>query len=159
MYNFCPNGYLCFRQEKCTYLSVNVFGKLSFFFFFLIFFSPTFIYFWDRERQSMNGGRGGERGRHRTGNRLQALSVWRSTRGSNSRTARSWPGWSRTLNRLRHPGAPWQAFFVWMLTLIRVESVTLGSLNPVQTWFLGNQELPVEAQTVMYRISFEQENR
>ena len=28
------------------------------------------------------------------------------TRGSNPRTARSWPGWSRTLNRLRHPGAP-----------------------------------------------------
>ena len=37
-----------------------------------IFFS-TFIYFWDRERQSMNGG-GAERGRHRIGNRLQALS-------------------------------------------------------------------------------------
>ena len=31
----------------------------AFFFFFLIFFS-TFIYFWDRERQSMNGG-GAER--------------------------------------------------------------------------------------------------
>ena len=28
------------------------------------------------------------------------------TRGSNSRTTRLWPGWSRTLNRLRHPGAP-----------------------------------------------------
>ena len=32
---------------------------VSFFFFFLIFFS-TFIYFWDRERQSMNEG-GAER--------------------------------------------------------------------------------------------------
>ena len=32
---------------------------LFFFIFFLIFFS-TFIYFWDRERQSMNGG-GAER--------------------------------------------------------------------------------------------------
>ena len=30
------------------------------FFFFLIFFFSTFIYFWDRERQSMNGG-GAER--------------------------------------------------------------------------------------------------
>ena len=33
--------------------------SLSFLFFFLIFFS-TFIYFWDRERQSMNAG-GAER--------------------------------------------------------------------------------------------------
>ena len=33
----------------------------------------TFIYFWDRERQSMNGG-GSERGRHRIWNRHQALS-------------------------------------------------------------------------------------
>ena len=40
--------------------------------FFLIIFS-TVIYFWDRERQSMNGG-GAERGRHRIKDRLQALS-------------------------------------------------------------------------------------
>ena len=33
------------------------------------------------------------------------------TRGPNSRTTRSWPGWSRTLNRLRHPGAPERIFF------------------------------------------------
>ena len=45
-----------------------------------------------------------------TQNRKQAPgsepSAHSLTRGSNSRTARSWPGWSRTLNRLRHPGAP-----------------------------------------------------
>ena len=34
----------------------------------------TFIYFWDRERQSMNGGGAESRGRHRIGSRLQALS-------------------------------------------------------------------------------------
>ena len=43
----------------------------------------TFIYFWDRERQSMNGG-GSERGRHRIWSRLQALSCqhrsWRGAR-------------------------------------------------------------------------------
>ena len=49
-----------------------------------------------------------------TQNRKQApgseSSAQSPTRGSNSRTARSWPGWSRTLNRLRHPGAPQQVF-------------------------------------------------
>ena len=80
--------------------------------FFLNFFL-TFIYFWDRERQSMNGG-GAEREGDRIGNKLpgsepsaQSL-MW----GSNSWTARSWPGWSRTLNRLRHPGAPKYLFIL-----------------------------------------------
>ena len=56
------------------------------FFFFLIFFS-TFIYFWDRERQSMSGG-GAEREREghteseaAPGSELSAQSP---TRGSNS---------------------------------------------------------------------------
>ena len=53
-------------------------------FFFLIFFSTFFIYFWDRERQSMNGG-GAERERE-TQNRKQAPgsepSAQRLTRGS-----------------------------------------------------------------------------
>ena len=47
-------------------------------FYFLIFFSTFFIYFWNRERQSMNGG-GSEGGRHRIQNRLQALSCRHST--------------------------------------------------------------------------------
>ena len=52
------------------------------FFFFLFFFSTFFIYFLDRERQSMNGG-GAERGRHRIGNRLQAPShLPRARRGA-----------------------------------------------------------------------------
>ena len=40
----------------------------------LKFFFSTFIYFWDRERQEDERARGRERGRHRIGNRLQALS-------------------------------------------------------------------------------------
>ena len=51
----------------------------------------TFIYFWDRESQSMNGG-GSERGRQ---NLKQApgseLSAQSPTWGSNSWTTRSWP--------------------------------------------------------------------
>ena len=48
---------------------------IFFLFFFLIFFS-TFIHFWDRERQSMNGG-GAEREadtESETGSRLRAIS-------------------------------------------------------------------------------------
>ena len=41
--------------------------------FIYLFIFLMFIYFWDRERQSMNGG-GSERGRHRIWNGLQALS-------------------------------------------------------------------------------------
>ena len=77
------------------------------------FFFSTFIYFWDRERQSMNRG-GAERERE-TQNRKQAPgsepSAQSPTPGSNPWTARSWPGWSQRLNRLRHPGAPIANFF------------------------------------------------
>ena len=49
-----------------------------------------FIYFWDRERQSMNGGGAEREGdtESETGSRLEP-SAQRPTRGSNSRTARS----------------------------------------------------------------------
>ena len=52
-----------------------------------IFFS-TFIYFWDRERQSMNGGGAEREGdtESETGSEPSAQSL---TRGSNSQTARS----------------------------------------------------------------------
>ena len=77
-----------------------VFDYCVFYFIFL-----TFIYFWDREKQSMNGG-GSERGRHRIWSRFQALSCQH----------RAWCGarthqlpdhdlsWSRMLNRRSHPG-------------------------------------------------------
>ena len=43
---------------------------------FKIFFSNVFIYFWDRERQSMNGGEAEREGdtESETGSRLQAIS-------------------------------------------------------------------------------------
>ena len=58
---------------------------------FIIFFL-TFIYFWDRERQSMNGGGAEREGdtESEAGSRLWAISPERE-RGSNSRAARSWP--------------------------------------------------------------------
>ena len=78
---------------------------LSLFFFFNFF--NVYLFFWDRERQSMSGG-GSERGRHRIWNRLQALScqhrarlgAW--THGPRDRDLSR----SRPLNRLSHPGAP-----------------------------------------------------
>ena len=46
------------------------------FFVFLIFFSNVFIYFWDRERQSMNGGGAEREGdtESEIGFRLRAIS-------------------------------------------------------------------------------------
>ena len=76
-------------------------------FFFLIFFS-TFYFIFETERDRARTGEG-QRERE-TQNRKQAPgsepSAQSPSRGLNSRTVRSWPGWSRTLNRLRHPGAP-----------------------------------------------------
>ena len=95
-----------------AFLSFSPFLFFLSFFFFKIFFS-TFIYFWDRERQSMNGGGAEREGdtESETGSRLWAISPepdagLELTDRENSQTARSWPGWSWTLNRLRHPGAP-----------------------------------------------------
>ena len=65
------------------------------------------VYFWDRERQSMNGG-GSERGRQRIWNRLQALSCQHRARHG-ARTHGPWDHDLRrswTLNRLSHAGAP-----------------------------------------------------
>ena len=80
-------------------------------FFFNVFLIFIFFYFWDRERAWMGEG---QRERE-TQNQKQAPSSEPSaqslTRGSNSQTTRSWPGWSRTLNRLCHPGAPPLLFF------------------------------------------------
>ena len=90
-----------------SFLSCFVFLCVSSSFFFLIFsFFSTFISGIDRDRAWTGEGQR-ERG---TQNRKQAPgsepSAQSPTRGSNPRTARSWPGWSQTLNRLRHPGAP-----------------------------------------------------
>ena len=89
----------------------------QFFFFFLIFFQ-RFLFIFGTERDRAWTAEG-QRERE-TQNRKQAPgsepSAQSLTRGSNSRTARSWPGWSRMLNRLRHPGAPhWEQFLMRLL--------------------------------------------
>ena len=86
----------------------KTYWKYVFFFNFL-----KFIYFWDRERQSMNGG-GPEREREAQ-NLKQApgseLSAQSAMQGWNSQSARSWPERSRMLNRLRYPRAPENTFW------------------------------------------------
>ena len=62
-------------------------------FFFKFFFPTFFIYFWDRERQSMNGGGAEREGDTESETQKQAPgsepSAQSLTRGSNSQTARS----------------------------------------------------------------------
>ena len=76
-------------------------------FFLLLNFFKCFIYFWQRERQSMRRGRGRERGRHRIRSRLRALSCQpRARRGAQTHGPRDHDlSWSPTLNWLSHPGA------------------------------------------------------
>ena len=72
-----------------------------------IFFFLTFIYLWDRERQSMNrGGAEGEGDKEsETGSRLCAVST-ETNEGlePTNHEVMTWAG--QTLNRLSHPGAP-----------------------------------------------------
>ena len=83
-------------------------GVLISFFFFFEFFFQRFLFIFGTERDRAWTG-DGQRERE-TQNRKQAPgsepSAQSLTWGSNSRTTRSWPGWSRTINWLRHPGAP-----------------------------------------------------
>ena len=96
-----------FKYHMLSLFLPFTFAFCDFFNFYLFLFFLTFIYFWHRERQSMNGG-GSERGRHRVWNRLQALSCQhRAQRGA--RTHRPWDhdlSRSRKPNQLSHPGAP-----------------------------------------------------
>ena len=73
-----------------------------------------FIYFWDREKQSMNGG-GSERGTHRIWSRLQALSSQHRAR-CRSQTYGLWVhdlSRSRMLHQPSHPGAPTMVLLIW----------------------------------------------
>ena len=98
---------------KSIYSSVNTgyssyywFLKFFFFFFFLNFFFQR-LFLGQRETEHERG-RGRERGRHRIGNRLQALSHQpRAQRGARTPGSRDRdPGWSQTLNWLSHLGVP-----------------------------------------------------
>ena len=68
-----------------------------------------FIYFWERERQSANGG-GAERGRHRIWTRLQAPGSELSAQSlMGAQTHRLWDhdlSQSQLLNWLSHPDGP-----------------------------------------------------
>ena len=74
----------------------------------LLNFFLTFIYFWDRERQSINGGGSEKEGdtESETGSRLWAVSTEPDT---GLEPTEPWDhdlSRSRTLNWLSHPGAP-----------------------------------------------------
>ena len=79
----------------------------------LFFLKKIFIYFWEKERQSVRGGgteRERERGRHRNWSRLQALSCQHRA-GCRARTHEPRDhdlSRSQMLNWLSHPGAPLQ---------------------------------------------------
>ena len=73
----------------------------------LYFFFLSLCIYFERERQSMNGGRS-ERGRHRMWNRPQALSCQhRAQCGARTHELQDHDlSWSRPLNQLSPPGIP-----------------------------------------------------
>ena len=64
------------ERPTVAWVMISQFVSCFFLFFFLIFFSTFFIYFWHRERQSMNGGGAEREGdtESEIGSRLQAIS-------------------------------------------------------------------------------------
>ena len=103
---------------KSKYTAIILFYFILFYFIKKMFL--TFIYFWDRERQSMNGG-GSERERE-TQNPKQApgseLSAQSLTRGLNSRTARSWPEPKLDAQPTEPPRHPKNSFFLMFIYFI-----------------------------------------
>ena len=77
----------------------------------------TFYLFLRQRETEHEQGRGRERGRHRIGSRLQALSHQpRARRGARTHGPRDRDlNWSRTPNRLSHPGAPILFYFIYFL--------------------------------------------
>ena len=101
--------------------SVNDVLHFLFFLIFILFKNIflTFIYFWERKRQSMSRGRGRERererergrGRHRIWSRLQALPARSPMWSSNSWTVRSWPGLKSDTQLTELPRCPEFLFY------------------------------------------------
>ena len=105
---------MCLYVVNCKMVS----GQNTLFFFFNFFSTFLFIFGTERDRALTGEGqreRETQKRKQAPGSEPSAQSL---TRGSNSRTARSWPGWSRTLNRLRHPGAP-NLFCSWPYLITR----------------------------------------
>ena len=103
-----------------------------FFVFYFFYFFQRFLFIFGTERDRAWTGEG-QRERE-TQNQKQAPgsepSAQSPTQGSNSRTARSWPGWSWTLNRLRHPGAPTGVLF-WRDTCTPMFIAALSTIAKV----------------------------
>ena len=101
---------LAFSAVKIRYFNITLLFQTSLNVkkkFFLMFLS-----IFERERQSVSRG-GAERGRHRTWSRIQAPShqhrMWHRAQIHKLRDHD--PSWSRTLNRLSHPGAALNIFY------------------------------------------------
>ena len=74
-----------------------------------------FIYFWDRERQSMNGG-GAEREGDTESETGSEPSAQSPTRGSNPRTARSGPELKSDAEPTEPPRRPPKSVFICLKT-------------------------------------------
>ena len=108
---------------------------LLFFFKFFFFFN---IYLFLRQRETEHEqGRVRKRGRHRIGNRLQALSgQHRARRGARTHGPRDHDLiWSQTLNRPSHPGAPGlSSLYPW-------DSESVQHFSPlISTWSLCEKQ-------------------
>ena len=90
-------------SQKNAGVAILISDKVRFFFQFF------YVYLFLRQRETEHEqGRGRKRRRHRIGSRLQVLShqprAWRGARTHGPRDRDL--SWSRTLNKLHHPGAP-----------------------------------------------------
>ena len=86
------------------------FFQTVFYFILFFFFQRLFIFGTERDRAWTEEGQRERETQNRKQPPGSEPSAQSLTRGLNSRTGRSWPGWSRMLNRLRHPGAPMEQF-------------------------------------------------
>ena len=104
--------------------------------FFLLIFS-TFIYFWDRKRQSMNGGGSEREGdtESETGSRLWAVST--EPDAGLKLTDREIMAWAEVgrFNRLSHPGAPGCPHF-WPPLPLQKQTNKHGRHCTFYSWFL-----------------------
>ena len=96
----------------CVYWHGLTGVRIFFIFYFIIIFLTFYLFLRQRETEH-EWGRGRERGRHRIGSRLQALSHQpRAQRGAWTHGPRDLDlSWSQTFNRLSHPGSPMFIYF------------------------------------------------
>ena len=133
----CETEYLLSKMKSHTHILDNLFK------FFLM-----FIYFWDRERQSVSGG-GAERETH-TQNQKQApgseLSAQSPTRGLNPQTVSSWPE-PKSVAQLTTTPAPLDNLFYLRFVFLQLmqqmatlsnRDTTFVTLNLIIVSFVGH---------------------